>query len=123
MKNTGNMRSKKEIGDVGEGIAVKYLLDRGHEIIARNYHSRYGEVDIIADFDEYIVFVEVKYRKSNLYGEPSLAVNYRKQEKIKKTALKYISDNEAGDKDIRFDIIEIIGVGEVKINHIENAFC
>ena len=122
MKNTENMRNKREIGDIGEEIAAKYLLSHGYRIIERNYHSRYGEIDIVAGFGEYIVFVEVKYRKSNLYGEPSSAVDYKKQEKIKKTALKYIQDNEAGDKDIRFDIIEITGIGEVSINHIENAF-
>ena len=122
MTNMENMRNKREIGDTGEQIAVKYLECHGYIIIARNYYSRYGEIDIIAAKGEYIIFVEVKYRKSNLYGEPSLAVDFRKQEKLKKTALQYISENEAGDKDLRFDIIEITGTGEVAINHIENAF-
>ena len=118
-----NMRNKREIGDTGEVIAAKYLESHGYVIIERNYHSRYGEIDIIAAKGEYLIFVEVKYRKSNLYGEPSAAVDYRKQEKIKKTALQYICESEAADKDIRFDIIEVTGTGELTINHIENAFC
>ena len=118
-----NMRNKREIGDTGELIAVKYLESHGYIIIARNYYSRYGEIDIIATKGEYIVFVEVKYRKNNAYGEPSSFVDFRKQEKLKKTVLQYISENGAGDKDLRFDIIEVTGTGEVKINHIENAFC
>ena len=122
MTNMENMGNKRSIGDTGEEIAVKYLESHGYNIITRNYHSRYGEIDIIAALGEYIVFVEVKYRKNHLYGEPSSAVDYRKQEKIKKTVLQYISENEALDKDFRFDIIEITGTGEVKINHIENAF-
>ena len=123
MTNMENMRNKRAIGDTGEEIAVRYLENHGYIMIKRNYHSPYGEIDIIASKGEYIVFVEVKYRKNRLYGEPSQAVDYKKQEKIKKTALQYISENEVGDKDFRFDILEIIGMGEVKINHIENAFC
>ena len=122
MTNMENMRNKRRVGDTGEEIAVKYLETHGYTIIKRNYYSRYGEIDVIAAKGEYIVFVEVKYRKNNLYGEPSLAVDYRKQEKLKKTALQYVSENEAEDKDLRFDIIEITGIGEVAINHIENAF-
>jgi len=131
MKNTENMRNKRAIGDKGEAIAVKYLESHGYRIILRNYHSRYGEIDIIAELGEYIVFVEVKFRKSSLYGEPSQAVDYRKQEKLKKTALQYIADNELVDKDFRFDIIEVTATGagagedtgEAALNHIENAFC
>jgi len=123
MTNMENMRNKRAIGDTGEEIAVRYLENYGYIMIKRNYHSPYGEIDIIASKGEYIVFVEVKYRKNRLYGEPSQAVDYKKQEKIKKTALQYISENEVGDKDFRFDILEITGMGEVKINHIENAFC
>ena len=123
MTNMENMRNKRAIGDTGEEIAVRYLENHGYIMIKRNYHSHYGEIDIIASKGEYIVFVEVKYRKNRLYGEPSQAVDYKKQEKIKKTALQYISENEVGDKDFRFDILEITGMGEVKINHIENAFC
>ena len=113
----------KTAGKRGEDLAAHFLVKNGYSLLKRNYYSRFGEVDIIAGIGDFIVFVEVKYRKNDLHSTPSMAVNYRKQEKMKKTALHYISENEISDKDFRFDIIEITGTHEFKINHIENAFC
>jgi putative endonuclease len=112
----------KSVGKLGEDVAVAYLIAKGYNIIERNLYSRYGEIDIIASIDSFVVFVEVKYRKNSRYGTPSMAVNLKKQEKMKKTALHYIGLNEIVDKDFRFDIIEVMGVRELKINHIDNAF-
>jgi putative endonuclease len=84
-----------------------------------------GEIDIIAEKDDCTVFVEVKTRKGNRFGNASEYVDSRKQEKIKKTALCYISKLET---DMRFDVIEVYysdAYGEFEvtsINHIENAF-
>ena len=113
----------KELGRRGEDLALHFLIRAGYDIIERNFHSRYGEIDIIASIDSFIVFVEVKYRKNDLHSVPAMAVNFRKQEKMKKTALHYIGLHEISDRDFRFDIIEITGVREFKINHIENGFC
>jgi len=117
--NTGAKLSGKR----GEDLAVFFLAKAGYSIVERNFYSRFGEIDIIAGKCDFIVFVEVKYRKNDLHSTPSMAVNFKKQEKMKKTALHYIGTNDIYDKDFRFDIIEITGVHEFKINHIENAFC
>ncbi|MCL2566229.1 MAG: YraN family protein [Defluviitaleaceae bacterium] len=110
-------------GKIGENLASLFLIKNSYDILESNFYSRYGEIDIIAKKGDLIVFAEVKYRKNDYHSTPSMAVNTKKQEKIKKTALKYISDNNITNKDFRFDIIEIVGIGELKVNHIENAFC
>lgn len=115
----------KEIGDWGEQMAAEYLEDNGYEIEYRNFKIKAGEIDIIAKNGGCTVFVEVKTRKSNLFGEPSEYVNFRKIDHIKKTALVYLGSL---DKEVRFDVIEIIYSytdGEFfvdRINHIEDAF-
>lgn len=115
----------KEIGDYGERVAARYLENKGYEIIDCNFRMKMGEIDIIAESDATTVFVEVKTRKSNIYGEPSEYVNGKKQEHIKKTAMVYMKST---DMDVRFDVIEVmyeLRYGEMeitKINHIEGAF-
>lgn len=118
MKNS----DKAAKGKLGENLAVRFLIKNGYRLLRRNFYSRYGEIDIIAEKGDLIVFVEVKYRKSGRHSAPALAVNLKKQEKIKKTALCYIGENDISGKDFRFDIIEISGVNELKLNHIESAF-
>lgn len=115
----------KEIGDFGERVAVDYLEQKDYEILECNFRMKCGEIDIIASDDGCTVFVEVKTRKSNTYGEPCEYVDFRKQQKIKKTAMIY-ADSE--NTDMRFDVVEVLyeeKYGElllVKVNHIENAF-
>lgn len=83
--------------------------------------SSYGEIDIVASKEEYIVFFECKYRSGNGYGDPLMAVDKRKQRRICKTALYYFAKHGYGtDRACRFDVIAIYGDDSVK--HIENAF-
>lgn len=106
-------------------MAVKYLKDRDYDILETNFRLKLGEIDIIAEIDDTFVFIEVKTRKNNRFGEPSEYVDKRKQDKIKRTAMFYAN---AENDQMRFDIIEVIyeeRYGEmflVSINHIENAF-
>jgi len=115
--------SKAVSGKVGENVAAHFLKKNGFNLLKRNFHSRYGEIDMIAAKDELVVFVEVKYRKNNAFGPPCVAVNFKKQNKLKKAALHFIGENDIVNKDFRFDIIEITGKDELELNHIENAFC
>lgn len=113
-------------GAVGEVLAARFLRDNGYEILAGNYRSRFGEVDIIAADDEYIVFVEVKSRAENSYYLPREAVTAEKQRRIIKTALYYIA-HKPDPRQMRFDVIEIITAkGEpmkaLDIHHIPNAY-
>lgn len=111
------------LGKKGEDFAANFLAKQGYEIIERNYHSRYGEIDIIAKKDETIAFVEVKTRKADAKYSPSEAVTYSKQKKINLTALTYLVQNETLAQP-RFDVIEVMSnEGRIyKVNHIENAF-
>lgn len=117
---------KKEIGNLGEKIAQNILINKGFKFVCANFHSRYGEIDIIAKNNEFIVFAEVKTRTENSLGSPAQAVTKLKQKKIIRTALDYIVKNNV-DLQPRFDVIEIIvKKGEEfavkEYNHIENAF-
>lgn len=109
----------KITGDKGEIVAQKYLKKKKYRILESNYHSHTGEIDIIAQFKEMIIFVEVKTRESNFFGLPCEAVDERKQAKIRLVATEYLKRNRLLDYPCRFDVIEVLG-GE--INHIEDAF-
>ncbi len=112
----------RTIGIIGEDIAKNYLLDNGYKILERNFRVKSGEIDIIAQLNQIIVFIEVKSRSSNRYGLPYEAVDYRKQQKIIKAAQNYINFKRLTNYQYRFDIIEVYLNINKKINHIQNAF-
>jgi len=116
------MKYSDYIGDMGEEKALGFLVENGYEFVDNNYHSRYGEIDIIVKNADYIVFVEVKTRKKGSLARPSEFVDTRKQKKILKTAKIYLSENPS-ELQPRFDVIEVTYKGnEFEIEHIENAF-
>lgn len=112
-------------GKIGEDCAAEILLKKGYEIIERNYHSRFGEIDIIAQNSNYIIFVEVKTRDENYSVSPLEAVTVSKQKKLYKTALLYLQSHTSLLQP-RFDVIGITtkyGNHTIKsVEHIENAF-
>ncbi len=112
------MANNRLKGKAGEDMAAMFLEKNGYFIVKRNYSIRSAEIDIIAENKDYLVFVEVKFRSNIKNGYPRESVDNRKQKKIRSAALAYISENDT-DKNIRFDVIEIIND---KIEHIENAF-
>ena len=117
---------KKLVGRFGEQTAAEYLKKKHYKIVGLNYSCRFGEIDVIAENKKYIVFVEVKLRKSDSFAEAREFVTQSKQEKIIKTASLWLQTNET-ELQPRFDVIEIYapeGAASkaVKINHIENAF-
>ncbi|WDV47681.1 YraN family protein [Clostridiaceae bacterium M8S5] len=114
--------NNKEQGQKGEDIAIKYLKKLKYKILERNYAKKTGEIDIIAKDKEIVVFIEVKARKSDNYGNPSDAVNTAKQKNIIKTALLYQSINKLNNTQFRFDIVEVFMHKKDKINHLINAF-
>lgn len=119
-------KTTKEIGNKGEKVAAKYLKKHGYRIVAKNFASAHGEIDIIAQTKDFLVFVEVKTRKNNEenfknYGLPSEAVTKNKQMHIIFTAKIYLQQHPT-DKALRFDVIEVYMDKNVKINHIEDAF-
>ena len=108
-------------GSYGEEIAKEYLTSKEYKIFAQNYHSRFGEIDIIAKDKECLVFVEVKTRTNNSFGTPLEAITKSKLSKLIKTSQFYISEFRLGDIDYRFDAIEVKFMnGEAVINHVQN---
>ncbi len=111
------------IGDRGEQSAARYLSERGYKIIATNYRARTGEIDIIAQDKDCLVFVEVKTRRSLACGFPAEAVTVRKRQKIVNTALCFLKQRGLNDAACRFDILEVyITKDAIRCNHIKNAF-
>lgn len=106
----------------GEEKAARYLKKQGYKIIAKNFQTRFGEIDIIAENKEYIIFVEVKARGENSIAQPKEFVDLRKQRKIIRTAEIYLAENPT-EKQPRFDVVEIKKEnGKTNLNHIPNAF-
>ena len=115
-------KSAQIIGRAGEEIIAKHLLNKGFKIIKRNYRCKCGEIDIIAENKEYIVFTEVKTRGKNSFAAPSAFVTAAKQRKILKTAAYYLMTNPSALQP-RFDIGEVLySDGKAEVNYIENAF-
>jgi putative endonuclease len=111
-----------ETGKIGEQKACKLLENKGYHIVKTNWRFGSLEIDIIAENDEYIVFVEVKTRSSNRFGEPAVFVNKTKQKQLIKAAQAYIERNKI-DKEARFDIISVLtGSQTFSLQHIESAF-
>lgn len=105
-------------GKSGEDKAAAFLKKNGYAVLKRNYRAKTGEIDIIAEKDSTLVFVEVKTRSSDAYGEGYQSVTHAKQHKIIRTAESYLTENNL-EKLCRFDVISI---DNGKITHIINAF-
>ena len=116
------MSDKIEKGKVGEDLAAKFLIDKGYQILERNYRFKRSEIDLIARKDNCLVFVEVKLRTSDTFGYPEEFVNEKKAAKISEGADQYIFEaNWNGN--IRFDIISIRQInGQTELVQIEDAF-
>ncbi len=115
----------RQLGIYGELIAARFLRRRGYRILETNFRSRFGEIDLIAEKKGTIIFTEVKTRDHTAIARPMEAVNYYKQQRIKKTSLLYLA-KLGYEANVRYDVIEVIavtqGVKKVKVHHIENAF-
>ncbi|MCL2603976.1 MAG: YraN family protein [Defluviitaleaceae bacterium] len=115
--------NKHTAGMLGQQAAEDYLVKKNYRILQRNYRVKSGEIDLIAQDGAYLVFVEVKSRSGLGYGHPREAVNAAKQARILRTAQHYIIRYRLAERDLRFDVIEVLNTrGEVQIEHIENAF-
>lgn len=118
--------SMRDIGERGEQLALGFLIDLGYDYIDSNFVCKAGELDLIMTDGDYLVFVEVKLRASNAYGDPVEFVTAGKRQKLRKTAQWWMLQNKHITGQPRFDVIGISapngGHGDVKINHIVNAF-
>ncbi|MBE7082725.1 MAG: YraN family protein [Clostridiales bacterium] len=106
-------------GQIGESFAVSFLKNKGYEILETNYRNKIGEIDIIAQKDNRIIFVEVKQRATARFGYPREAVTNQKQHKIRLVSQVYLKLKGKANAFTRYDVIEILGD---EITHLENAF-
>lgn len=117
------MASHNDFGKLAEDLAVDFLIKNEYKILHRNYRFLKAEIDIIAEFENQIVIVEVKARSSTVFIEPQEAVNINKKKLLIKAANQFIEEKII-DKEVRFDIISILPNKEkaLKIFHIKDAF-
>lgn len=117
------MGKHHDVGKRGEDLAAQFLEEKGYTILARNWKRQHAEIDIIASYENYLVFVEVKTRSSDVWGDPLDAVSKQKMNQIIKGASIYIENNDAESLDVRFDVISIVLKGDqIDIEHIDDAF-
>lgn len=115
------------VGRWGESLAAEYLRKKRYALLAANYRCRFGEIDLIAENREHIIFVEVKLRKSARFAEALEFVDLHKQERLRKTAAVFLATHEELTKPARFDVIEVYapqGIQTVHpdVIHLEDAF-
>ncbi len=111
-------------GHSGETVAAAHLESLGCRILARHYCVRGGELDIVAQDGEIIVFVEVKARRGGRFGGPAESVTYRKRSRITSAAMAFLREHNLDDRPCRFDIVEVIlnSDGLASVNLIRDAF-
>jgi len=119
------MSYNQRIGLLGENLACRYLIRKGYRIVERNFRKQSGEIDILAwdRREKMFVFVEVKTRTSDFFGEPQEAVNFFKQQKLLKTVYRYLERSKC-EEDFRIDVIGIkldYGRRVARLEHIRNA--
>jgi putative endonuclease len=114
---------RQEIGRDAEDQAISMLEAKGYRILARNFSCRLGEVDIVAEHDHTVCFVEVRMRSTAAWGDPAHTVSGAKQRRIVKTAMHFLSAHRLWRRMIRFDVVSIVGRGrEARLEHLPNAF-
>jgi putative endonuclease len=115
---------RKLFGQAGESAAEEFLRHKGYRIVARNLRSSVGELDLVAEDGQVLVFIEVKARRTDAYGGAIYAVHQRKQEKVIRLAAQYLARHHIKDRLCRFDVVLLQGSNAVapQIEHIQNAF-
>ncbi|MCH8199591.1 MAG: YraN family protein [Chloroflexi bacterium] len=113
--------ARSNLGTRGEALAADYLERLGMCIAARNYRSRYGEVDLVAHDGDTLVFVEVKTRRTNSYGTPEESITPRKLDRLAKTAARYLQEHGLEQRPWRVDLVAIkLGKDGPTINHVRS---
>jgi putative endonuclease len=115
--------STRDKGNKGEDIAVEYLTNKAYKIKKRNFHfGKVSELDIVAEDGDVLVFIEVKTRNSNEFGDPIQSITPQKQKKLRSAATGYLYINKIEDKECRFDVIIVdLRNKNPQIEHLINA--
>jgi len=117
------LNKRQQFGKDSESLAAKHLKKNGYKILEQNYRNKLGEIDIIAKEKGTLVFVEVKARKTHVFGNPKWAVTPKKQRKISMVALYYLKAENKTDVKARFDVVSLsLAKDNPQIEIIKNAF-
>lgn len=114
------MSNKINIGKKGEQMAADFFQEKGFTIMARNYRFKHAEIDLIVQKNDWMIFVEVKTRSSDTFGEPESFVDYKKGRKIMEAAEEFIFSTDWHGH-IRFDIVSVKLGSKPEIRHFEDA--
>ena len=115
--------ARQAFGELGERIAERWLRRRGWRIVQRRFRSGHRDIDLVAERDGLVAFVEVKARRGQRFGDPVEAVNWKKQRELGRSARVWIARHGRAPEAYRFDVIGVLVAGpSVRVRHIENAF-
>ncbi len=107
-------------GAFGEQAAAQWYQNHGYDVVARNWRVASGEIDLICVRDSSVVFVEVKTRSSSRYGSGMVAVDRRKQQRVRALAARWLSQSNEYFDEVRFDVADVDARGHLQV--VENAF-
>ena len=115
---------RRLFGQEGEAEAERYLRRKGYRIVARNVRSSLGELDLVAEDGQTLVFIEVKARRSGEFGGAIHAVHGRKQQKLARLASQFLAQRHWMERSCRFDVLllQATDTAELRVEHIQNAF-
>ena len=118
------MNGPYELGKRGEALAWGYLQNEGYRILEKNFRTRFGEIDIVAEKKGTVVFLEVKTRRNQDFGTPAEAVDWRKRRKMAQVAESYLQRKGLENRPARFDILSVLwdGANEPRFVLLEDAF-
>lgn len=117
------MHARTRFGTNGEDLAAAHLEASGHSILARNYRTPGGEIDIVALRGETLVFCEVKTRDGDRFGLPAEAVTRVKQARLRRLAAQWLAEHKPGPVEVRFDVVSVIvRDGNSEVTHLPDAF-
>jgi len=116
------MDRRRRTGRQGEEIAAGFLVDKGYRLIQRNWHTQVGELDLIMEEGDTLVFVEVRTRRGKSFGSPEESITPAKQTRLIELAQTYLQETNEFSRPWRIDVVGVLlGPGLPQINHIENA--
>ena len=120
---TASRHHNQRLGELGERIAERWLVQHGWRVLQRRFRDGHRDVDLIAEREGTVAFVEVKARTSTDFGDPVEAVHWRKRRELSRSARMWITRHGRRDESYRFDVIGVVmSDGTVKVRHVENAF-
>lgn len=117
------MYTRSALGRTGEDLAVDLLRRLGLKILDRNWRCAAGELDLVAAAGDLLVFCEVKTRKTNKWGEPSEAVDWNKQARLRRLVAAWMREHRPGHVQVRFDVVSVIvRDSQTEVVHLPDAF-